>query len=93
MRPGGGGAKWERMFRHSSNLTIEGYDSSSASISWRVFFPRDNKRFLRRGGVAHWEGEGKKRHSDSKCFKLLTAAQPQSLNSHLLPQYFFCLVR
>ena len=26
------------MFRHSSNLTIEGYDSSSASISRPVFF-------------------------------------------------------
>ena len=52
----GGGAQWqnERMFRHSSDLIVEGYNSSSASISRRdFFFPPDNKRFLLGRGVAY----------------------------------------
>ena len=38
-----------RMLRFSSHLSVQGYDSSSANISWRGFFRRDNKLFSPRG--------------------------------------------
>ena len=33
------------MLRFSSHLSVQTYDSSSANISWRGFFRRDNKLF------------------------------------------------
>ena len=42
--------KWVRMLRFSSHLSVQAYDSSSANISWRGFFRRDN-RFFSPGGL------------------------------------------
>ena len=53
-------------------------------LTW-IFFLRDKKWRKKKG-------DGKRRYSNGRCFRLrshLTAAQPQLLNSHLLQQYFF----
>ena len=86
--------KWVRMLRFSSHLSVQTYDSSSANISWRGFFRRDNKLFFSRGVASR--GNDKRRLRDNRCDELhchVTAAQLQLLSSHLFPQYFFCWVR
>ena len=42
--------KLVRMLHFLSHLSVQGYDSSSANISWRGFFRRDN-RFFSPGGL------------------------------------------
>ena len=79
------------MLRFPSHLSVQGYDSSSPNISWRGFFRWDNKLFFSRE-FGNWGGDEKKRWSDNRCDELrshVTAAQFQSINSHLLPYYFF----
>ena len=87
--------KWVRMLRFSSHLSVQGYDSSSANMSWRGFFRRDNKLFSPRG-LPTEEAMTRKANAITGTTNFLVMfppAQLQLLNSHMLPQYFFRWVR
>ena len=89
----GGGAQWqnERMFRHSSDLIVEGYNSSSASISRRdFFFSRQTTNVFSLGeGLPTEKATARSATSVASASSFEAILRLQSLNSHLLPQYFF----
>ena len=83
-------AKWVRMLRYSSHLSVRGYcDSSPNKVD--VGFPAETTLLFSRK-FSFWWGHDKKRQGDERCNELrnhVTNALLQSLTLQLLTQYFF----
>ena len=83
-------AKWVRMLRYSSHLSVRGYcDSSPNKVD--VGFPAETTILFSRK-FAFWGGHDKKRQGDERCNELrnhVTDALLRSLTLQLLTQYFF----
>ena len=87
-------AKWVRMLRYSSHLSVRGYcDSSPNKVD--VGFPAETTILFSRK-FAFWWGHDKKRQGDERCNELrnhVTNALLRSLTLQLLTQYLFCWVK
>ena len=85
-------AKWVRMLRYSSHLSVRGYcDSSPNKVD--VGFPAETTLLFSRK-FAFWWGHDKKRQGDERCNELrnhVTNALLRSLTLQLLTQYFLFL--
>ena len=85
-------AKWVRMLRYSSHLSVRGYcDSSPNKVD--VGFPAETTILFSRK-FAFWWGHDKKRQGDERCNELrnhVTNALLRSLTLQLLTQYFLLL--
>ena len=87
-------AKWVRMLRFWSHLSVQGYCSPSPNKA-DAGFPAETTILFSKE-FPFWGVDDKKGLSNKKCYELrrhVTDALLRSLNLQLLPQYFFCWVR
>ena len=87
-------AKWVRMLRFWSHLSVQGYCSPSPNKA-DAGFPAETTILFSKE-FSFWGVDDKKGLSNKKCYELrrhVTDALLRSLNLQLLPQYFFCWVR
>ena len=87
-------AKWVRMLRFWSHLSVQGYCSPSPNKAGACFPAETTILFSKE--FSFWGVDDKKGLSNKKCYELrrhVTDALLRSLNLQLLPQYFFCWVR
>ena len=87
-------AKWVRMLRFWSHLSVQGYCSPSPNKA-DAGFPAETTILFSKE-FSFWGVDDKKGLSNKKCYELrrhVIDALLRSLNLQLLSQYFFCWVR